>query len=102
MWRCTDSSTAAPLSTASGRMRATSSHCTVVPPRVGLRLVVEHVAQALAPPVQAPLPGGDRDVELLGDLLVRQAVDVLEHHEHPQLRGEQLDRAGEAREGGGL
>src|SRR5438034_11669924 len=93
MCRCTDSSTAAPLSTASGSNRATSSHRTLVPP-VRLRVLVEEVAQLLAAPVQAHLGRGHRDPELLGDLLVTQAVDVLEHHEHPELRGQLLDGTG--------
>src|SRR5215213_11238846 len=99
MWRCTDMSTGAPRSTASGRMRATSSHRTVVPPGLGLRLVVEEVAQTLAAAVQAHLRRRHRDAELLGDLLVRQPVDVLQHHEYPQLRRQVLERAGEAGEG---
>ena len=65
-------------------------------------VVVEEVAQALAPAVQAYLGRGHRDPELLGDLLVRQAVDVLEHHQHPQLGRQVLERPGEPGQRGRL
>ena len=38
----------------------------------------------LAAPVQTDLRRRDRDPQLLGDVLVGQAVDVLEHDERPQ------------------
>ena len=50
------------------------------------RLLVEKVTKALAAPMEADLGRRHRDAELLGDLLVRQAVDVFQHDEHAQLR----------------
>src|SRR5690348_16856591 len=102
MCRWTDSSTAAPLSTASGRIRATSSHRMVAPRGLARGLLVEQVAEALAAAMESHLRRRDRDAELLGDLLVAQAVDVLQHDEHPQLGREVLHRTGEAGEGGRL
>ena len=45
--------------------------------------------------MESDLRRGHRDSELLGDLLVGQAVHVLEHHEHPQLGRQLLERARE-------
>ena len=95
MWRCTDSSTAAPLLDRFGEQLGdvVTLHARAYRPR---RVLVEQVAQPLAAPVQAHLGRRHRDAELLGDLLVRQAVDVLQHDEHPQLRRQVLERAGRA------
>src|SRR5436190_1751142 len=90
MWRCTDSSTAAPCSTAAGRIFATSSHRTGPPPVVAF-VLVEEIAETLAPPVQSYLRGGHRDAQLLGDFFVRESVDVLQHDEHAELRRQRLE-----------
>src|SRR6476469_7963619 len=86
MWRCTESSTAAPCSTAEGSSLATSSHC-MDPPTVVLGIVVvEEIAEPFATAMEANLGRRHRDAELLGDLLVRQPVDVFQHDEHAKLR----------------
>src|SRR5438132_13251756 len=80
-WCCTGSSTGSPMSTARGRIRATSSHRT----SNTSPLLVEHVPQAFAGPVQANLGRRHRDPELLGDRFVGEVVDVLQDHDGPQL-----------------
>src|SRR5882757_11528252 len=75
-WCCTLSSTGSPISTARGRIRATSSHRT----SDTSPLLEEHVPQALAGPVQTNLGRRHRDSELFGDRLMGEVVDVLQHH----------------------
>ena len=66
----------------------------VGPPR--LASFVEHVAELASAPVQPHLRGGDRDPELLGDRLVRQVVDVLQHHHAARSSvGELVERVGD-------
>src|SRR6187397_809064 len=91
MWRWTGSAAGSRPSTAPGSSRATSSHRMRGPPT----LFVQHVAQLLAAPVEADLGGRDGDAELVGDVLVREAVDVLQDHDGPQLRGQLVEGLGQ-------
>src|SRR5262249_10795765 len=88
MWVCMARSTGMP-STVSGNCRATSSHRMGGPPA----FLEQHVTQALAPAVEPYLRRRDRDPEILGDGLVRQAVHVLEYHDAPQLGWQRGDGA---------
>src|SRR5438270_8450589 len=74
-WRTTRRSAISPPSTMPGSSSATSSHRTgFVLPSHG----EQALPQLLAGPVEADLGGCLGDAELLGDLVVREVVDVAE------------------------
>ena len=57
---------------------------------------LEHrVAQLAAARCSRTFAADDRDPELLGDRLVRQVVDVLQHDDAAQLRRQLVDRVGD-------
>src|SRR3954467_11257931 len=90
MWSAAWGSASSP-STNAGRSAVTSSHSMSLG-----SFFVEHIAQLAAATMQPDLGGGDGDSELVGDRLVREVVDVLQHTDAPELGAQLVERGRDA------
>src|ERR1700732_3739659 len=99
MWCWTGRATGRLASTASGSRSAISSHRMAGPP--GVDAVVEEVAEPFAASGAPDLGRVDGDAGLVGDGLVREAVDVFQHDDLPEGVGEAGEGGGELFEAGG-